>query len=201
MSASVAQTAGIVRLGFDKLGVVIAALIVVGAASPLAVFRANRIVAGEAKSFLDALPPLAAALFGWRRSPPALFRFCGQRPRLRLATAVGLAIAVAALIGIARQSFDLALRPLRPGRASRGLLVAGFRGFDPFRQFRRASEVRPPRARPDPRARRRSLRADAGIRRLEPIVDSQGICVARGRFSGARPASISFSRSVRSPRR
>ena len=101
MSASVAQTAGIVRLGFDKLGVVIAALIVVGAASPLAVFRANRIVAGEAKSFLDALPPLAAALFVVATVAAGVVSLLRTTPRLRLATAVGLAIAVAALIGIA----------------------------------------------------------------------------------------------------
>ena len=101
MSASVAQTARIVRLGFDKLGVVIAALILLGAASPFAVFRANRIVAGEAKSFLDALPPLAAALFALATVAAGAVSLLRTGARLRLATAVALAIAVGALIGIA----------------------------------------------------------------------------------------------------
>jgi len=63
MAAFVAPPVGIARLGLDKLGVVVAALLAVGAASPFAVFRANRIVAGEAKFFFAALPALAAALF------------------------------------------------------------------------------------------------------------------------------------------
>jgi osmoprotectant transport system permease protein len=88
-------------LGFDKLGVVVAALIVVGAASPFAVFRVNRIVAGEAKSFLEALPPLAAALFALATLAAGAVALLRTRTRLRLAAAVGLAIAVAALIGIA----------------------------------------------------------------------------------------------------
>ncbi|UDF28143.1 UNVERIFIED_ORG: ABC transporter permease [Roseateles sp. XES5] len=50
----------------DKLGVVIAALLAYGAfLAPFALFRANRIVPGEAKTILDALPGgLGAALLG-----------------------------------------------------------------------------------------------------------------------------------------
>ena len=48
----------------DKLGVVIAALLAYGGfLAPFANFRANRIVPGEARSILDALPSgLGAAL-------------------------------------------------------------------------------------------------------------------------------------------
>ncbi|MDX3927787.1 MAG: ABC transporter permease [Shinella sp.] len=45
---------------FDKLGVIIAALAAYAVlVAPFAAFRANRIVAGEAKSILQALPPAA----------------------------------------------------------------------------------------------------------------------------------------------
>lgn len=47
----------IVGIRFDKLGVVVAALAAYGALiAPFATFRANRIVAGEARSMLEALP-------------------------------------------------------------------------------------------------------------------------------------------------
>lgn len=48
---------------FDKLGVVIAAIAAYGAlVAPFATFRANRIVAGEPRSILEALPPFSGAL-------------------------------------------------------------------------------------------------------------------------------------------
>lgn len=43
-------------LALDKLGVLIALIAATGAALPFALFRANRIVPGEARSLLDALP-------------------------------------------------------------------------------------------------------------------------------------------------
>ena len=43
-------------LALDKLGVLIALIAAAGAALPFALFRANRIVPGEARSLLDALP-------------------------------------------------------------------------------------------------------------------------------------------------
>ncbi|HET7411920.1 MAG TPA: hypothetical protein VFJ18_04580, partial [Pararhizobium sp.] len=50
-------------LQFDKLGVVIAIIAAFGAlVAPFATFRANRIVAGEARSIIEALPSWAAAL-------------------------------------------------------------------------------------------------------------------------------------------
>ena len=55
------------RLKIDKLGVVIAALLAYGAfLAPFAQFRANRIVPGEARSILEALPAgLGAALLAF----------------------------------------------------------------------------------------------------------------------------------------
>lgn len=51
------------QLRVDKLGVIIAALAAYGAfLAPFATFRANRIVAGEARSISEALPPVWAAV-------------------------------------------------------------------------------------------------------------------------------------------
>ena len=63
MAASLVRTAPVASFGLDKLGVVVVALLAIGAASPFAVFRANRIVAGEAKAIFEALPAPAAVLF------------------------------------------------------------------------------------------------------------------------------------------
>jgi osmoprotectant transport system permease protein len=49
-------------LSLDKLGVLIALIAAAGAALPFALFRANRIVPGEPKSVLDALPAASSAL-------------------------------------------------------------------------------------------------------------------------------------------
>ena len=56
---SIAGTAAATRpnwLALDKLGVMIALIAAAGAALPFALFRANRIVLGEPRSLLDALP-------------------------------------------------------------------------------------------------------------------------------------------------
>jgi osmoprotectant transport system permease protein len=65
------------------------------------VFRANRIVAGEAKPFFAALPPLSAALFALAVLAAAAVSLLRTPARARLATAVAFAIALTALIGIA----------------------------------------------------------------------------------------------------
>ena len=101
MAASVARAAPIASLGLDKLGVVVAALLAVGAASPFAVFRANRIVAGEAKPFFEALPTPAAALFALVVFAAAGVALSKTPARARLATAIVFVIAMAGLIGIA----------------------------------------------------------------------------------------------------
>lgn len=85
----------------DKLGVVIAALLAYGAfLAPFASFRANRIVPGEAKGILEALPEaLGATLLGFIASAivvvalktPTVFRLLlGLAALLVLAILVGL---------------------------------------------------------------------------------------------------------------
>ncbi|KKC39853.1 ABC transporter permease [Devosia epidermidihirudinis] len=49
-------------LALDKLGVMIALIAIAGAALPFALFRANRIVPGETRSLLDALPTFQSTL-------------------------------------------------------------------------------------------------------------------------------------------
>ncbi|KFC71362.1 L-proline glycine betaine ABC transport system permease protein ProW [Devosia sp. LC5] len=63
---SIAATSSIASrpawLALDKLGVLIALIAVAGAALPFALFRANRIVLGEPRSLLDALPALPSGV-------------------------------------------------------------------------------------------------------------------------------------------
>ena len=104
MAASFASTARLpawLTLGVDKLGVVIAALVAVAAASPFAVFRANRIVAGEAKTAFEALPPAAAITFAAVLAVAAVIALLRTPERVRLLAAIGLAITLAVLIGMA----------------------------------------------------------------------------------------------------
>ncbi|RWL49174.1 MAG: ABC transporter permease [Mesorhizobium sp.] len=87
---------------FDKLGVVIAAIVAYAAlAAPFATFRANRIVPGQARPILEALPPtlgmlllaivIAAAIVALLRTPLIL----------RLVASAAALIALAVLIGVA----------------------------------------------------------------------------------------------------
>ncbi|TPJ52858.1 ABC transporter permease [Mesorhizobium sp. B2-7-1] len=89
-------------LRFDKLGVVIAAIVAYAAfLAPFATFRANRIVPGQARSILESLPPtlgmlllaiaIAAAIVALLRTPLAL----------RLAASVVALVALTILIGVA----------------------------------------------------------------------------------------------------
>ncbi|MCA1406614.1 ABC transporter permease [Ensifer sp. IC3342] len=86
----------------DKLGVVIAALAVYGALlAPFATFRANRIVQGDAKAILEALPPsLGYALLGLVALAAAIALF--RTPSLvRMAVAFAALVALGVLIGVA----------------------------------------------------------------------------------------------------
>ncbi|TPI43946.1 ABC transporter permease [Mesorhizobium sp. B3-1-6] len=89
-------------LRFDKLGVVIAAIVAYAAfLAPFATFRANRIVPGQARSILESLPPtlgmlllaivIAAAIVALLRTPLVL----------RLAAGIVALAALAVLIGVA----------------------------------------------------------------------------------------------------
>ncbi|QLL65744.1 ABC transporter permease [Sinorhizobium mexicanum] len=86
----------------DKLGVVIAALAVYGALlAPFATFRANRIVQGEAKAILEALPPsLGYALLALVALAAAIAFF--KTPNLvRMMVAFAALVALGVLIGVA----------------------------------------------------------------------------------------------------
>ncbi|MBZ9798165.1 ABC transporter permease [Mesorhizobium sp. ES1-4] len=87
---------------FDKLGVVIAALAAYGAfLAPFATFRANRIVPGQARSILEALPETAGPLL-LAILVLATFVALFRTPLvLRLAASVVTLVAVALLIGVA----------------------------------------------------------------------------------------------------
>ncbi|WP_331375905.1 ABC transporter permease [Sinorhizobium chiapasense] len=86
----------------DKLGVVIAALAVYGALlAPFATFRANRIVQGDAKAILEALPPsLGYTLLALVALAAAIAFF--KTPNLvRMAVAFAALVALGVLIGTA----------------------------------------------------------------------------------------------------
>ncbi len=101
MAASPARTAPPASLGVDKLGVVVATLLAVGAASPFAVLRANRIVAGEAKPFFEALPAPSVALLALVVLAAAGVALFKTPARARLAAAIALSVVVTGLIGAA----------------------------------------------------------------------------------------------------
>ncbi|MCZ4093819.1 ABC transporter permease [Sinorhizobium psoraleae] len=89
-------------LRIDKLGIVIAALAVYGALlAPFATFRANRIVQGEAKAILEALPPsLGYALLALLAFAAAIALF--RTPNLvRMTVAFATLVALGVLIGMA----------------------------------------------------------------------------------------------------
>ena len=61
LAAAQSATSRPTWLALDKLGVLIALIALAGAALPFALFRANRIVLGEPRSLLDALPSFPSA--------------------------------------------------------------------------------------------------------------------------------------------
>lgn len=88
--------------GADKLGLVIAALAAYGAAAaPFATFRANRIVPGEGRGILEALPVSAAALLLSVVAVAAIVAALRTRALARLAAAAAALLALVLTIGIA----------------------------------------------------------------------------------------------------
>ncbi|UHS62768.1 ABC transporter permease [Agrobacterium vaccinii] len=85
----------------DKVGALIAALLIYAlVALPFATFRANRIIQGETRGILDALPPLAGyGLIAIVIAAAAMAFFCSET-KLRL---------VSALIGLATLAFVIGL--------------------------------------------------------------------------------------------
>lgn len=89
-------------LCFDKLGVVIAAIVAYAAFfAPFATFRANRIVPGEARSILEALPPAIGPLLLAIVVVAAIIALLKTPLVLRLAASVVALVALAILIGVA----------------------------------------------------------------------------------------------------
>ncbi|RWC56276.1 ABC transporter permease [Mesorhizobium sp.] len=86
----------------DKLGVVIAAISAYAAfAAPFATFRANRIVPGQARSIIEALPATTGPLLLVIIVVAALIALFKTPLALRLAASVVVLAALALLIGIA----------------------------------------------------------------------------------------------------
>ncbi|WEX75290.1 ABC transporter permease subunit [Sinorhizobium numidicum] len=89
-------------LRFDKLGVIIAGLALYGASlAPFATFRANRIVQGEAKSVLEALPPSLAYFLLALVILAAGVALLKTASLLRMSAAFAVLVALGMLIGIA----------------------------------------------------------------------------------------------------
>ncbi|KRB32653.1 ABC transporter permease [Mesorhizobium loti] len=87
---------------FDKLGVVIAAIAAYAAfLAPFATLRANRIVPGQARSILEALPATAGALLLAIVVVAALIALFRTPLGLRLAAGVVALAALALLVGVA----------------------------------------------------------------------------------------------------
>ncbi|RWB09076.1 MAG: ABC transporter permease [Mesorhizobium sp.] len=90
------------NIRFDKLGVVIAAISAYAAfAAPFATFRANRIVPGQARSILEALPATTGTLLLAVIVAAALIALFKTPLVLRLAASVMALAALALLIGVA----------------------------------------------------------------------------------------------------
>ncbi|MBM2714879.1 ABC transporter permease [Mesorhizobium caraganae] len=89
-------------LRFDKLGVVIAAIVAYAAFfASFATFRANRIVPGEARSIFEALPPTIGPLLLAIVVVAAIIALLKTPLVLRLAASVVALVALAILIGVA----------------------------------------------------------------------------------------------------
>lgn len=89
-------------LRFDKLGVVIAAIVAYAALfAPFATFRANRIVPGQARSILEALPPAHGMLLLAIVIVAAIVALLKTPLIVRLAVSVVALVALSVLIGTA----------------------------------------------------------------------------------------------------
>jgi osmoprotectant transport system permease protein len=94
--------AHLVSLRADKLGVVIAAILAYGAAvAPFATFRENRIVPGEGRTILEALPAWASLLLLSIIAAAGIVALLRTPALARLGAAVVALVALAVLVGIA----------------------------------------------------------------------------------------------------
>ncbi|CDX17099.1 putative transporter subunit: permease component of ABC superfamily [Mesorhizobium plurifarium] len=89
-------------LRFDKLGIVIAAIVAYAALfAPFATFRANRIVPGQARSILEALPPTLGMLLLAIVIVGGIIALMKTPLIIRLAASIVALVALAILIGVA----------------------------------------------------------------------------------------------------
>ena len=89
-------------LRFDKLGVVITAIVAYGAfLAPFATFRANRIVPGQARPILEALPPTLGMLLLAIVIAGGIVALLKTPLTLRLAASIVALVALTLLIGVA----------------------------------------------------------------------------------------------------
>jgi osmoprotectant transport system permease protein len=89
-------------LRFDKLGVVITAIVAYGAfLAPFATFRANRIVPGQARAILEALPPTLGMLLLAIVIAGGVVALLKTPLTLRLAASIVALVALTLLIGVA----------------------------------------------------------------------------------------------------
>lgn len=99
---ALARVGTIVIIRLDKLGVVIAAIVAYAAlAAPFATFRANRIVPGQARSIIEALPPTLGTLLLAIVIAGAVIALLRTTLILRLAASIIVLVALAILIGVA----------------------------------------------------------------------------------------------------
>ena len=87
------------RLPFDRLGVLVALLALIGAATPFVAFRANRIVAGKAMMLWQTLPPWELAVVGIVLFAAAVMAALQLTPRVRLLVGLAALLALAVAIG------------------------------------------------------------------------------------------------------
>jgi len=87
------------RLPFDRLGLVVAGLVVAGAVLPFVAFRANRIVPGKAIGLLDALPKWELAIIGTVLAAAAVMAVMRLAPRFRLLVSLAALGTLAVAIG------------------------------------------------------------------------------------------------------
>lgn len=83
----------------DRLGVIISTLGLVGACLPFVVLRANRIVAGEPRSLLTALPPAETALLACVIAAGLMVALLRTGTTLRLVASLGGLLTLLVLIG------------------------------------------------------------------------------------------------------
>ena len=87
------------RLPVDRLGLVVAALVVAGALTPFVAFRANRIVPGKPISFFFALPGWEVAIMSVVLAAAAVMALLRLAPRFRLLISLAALVALAVAIG------------------------------------------------------------------------------------------------------